>query len=94
MTDSKNLVFDLSRLLQHADLDRLDACEFHITREDELVLADLFPDSITEEIYASVLLNGVRATFRELYGITVKWGAERTGLRILLPEEKFYDRTV
>jgi hypothetical protein len=60
----------------------LSSYRFMLTREDEKTLAfagnDLPPD-----LQMKVLLEGPRAVFQQIYGVSVEWDAPETGVREL-----------
>lgn len=55
---------------------------FMLTREDEKTLAFAGND-LPPELQLKVFLEGPRAVFRQIYGVSVEWDAPETGIREL-----------
>lgn len=60
----------------------LDSYHFMLTREDEKTLAFAGAD-LPADLRSKVLLEGPRAVFRQIYGVSVEWDAAETGVREL-----------
>lgn len=62
---------------------------FTLTSDDETTLAFSF-DELPAGLQTAMLLQGPRATFTQIYGVPIEWGASKTGVRELDATERAF----
>lgn len=80
-TVTKDLLKELVVMLHaHPDYTRPHELRFHLTRQDELILAIGESKALGRPLTQNILLHGVRESVPMLYGVKILWDAAETKL--------------